>query len=239
VVIYKMSKALVFDAGPIISLTMNNLLWVLRKLRREFRGSFLITESVKNELVDRPIMTKRFKFEAIQVLKEIYTGTLNVVRSETIRNNANRILELANHTFKANNAYIQIVQRGEIESIAALKHLNGNAVVIDERTTRMLVEEPENLRNLMQSRLHRRVEVNRENLKKLREELYGVRVIRSAELITIAYEKGILDTYVLPSEMKLYRNLDKQVLESTLWGLKLNGCSISQREIEQILKLES
>ena len=31
-------KTLVFDAGPIISMTMNNLLWLLKPLKKQFDG---------------------------------------------------------------------------------------------------------------------------------------------------------------------------------------------------------
>ena len=67
-------KSLVFDAGPVISLATNSLLFILEPLKKEFNGKFYITESVKSELVDRPFEIKKFKFEAIQVEKLIETG---------------------------------------------------------------------------------------------------------------------------------------------------------------------
>ena len=60
-------KSLIFDAGPIISLATNNLLWILEPLKNKFDGKFYLTDAVKRELVDRPLETKKFKFEAIQV----------------------------------------------------------------------------------------------------------------------------------------------------------------------------
>ena len=54
-------KSLVFDAGPIISLTMNNLLWLLDPLKVNFKGEFYIPMAVKGELVDRPLTTKKFR----------------------------------------------------------------------------------------------------------------------------------------------------------------------------------
>ena len=65
-------KCLVFDSGPIISLTTNNLLWILEPLKNKFKGRFVITEGVRKELIDKPLTTKKFKFEALHCL--LYTS---------------------------------------------------------------------------------------------------------------------------------------------------------------------
>ncbi|MGC8929346.1 MAG: hypothetical protein ACP5OZ_02365 [Candidatus Woesearchaeota archaeon] len=235
----KMSRTIIFDSGPIISLTLNNLLWVLEELKKEYNGTFIIPESVKIELIDKPFMTKKYKFEALQVMKEIYNGTLNIVKSSIIKNRTQEILNIANTTFKAHNSFVQIVQEGEIEAISAYKHLNAEAIVIDERTMRMLIEEPHALKKLMESRLHTNIEVNKENFIKLKNIFSGINVIRSTEIATIAYEKKILNTLIVPNEEKVYKNLKIELLESILWGLKLSGCSISEHEINGILRMES
>lgn len=69
-------KSIIFDAGPIISLATNNLLWILKPLKKYFNGKFYITDAVKRELVDKPFETKKFKFEAIQVEKLIEEGVI-------------------------------------------------------------------------------------------------------------------------------------------------------------------
>ena len=61
-------KPIIFDTGPVISLTTNNLLWVLDSLKKQYKGNFYITPTVKRELVDTPIQSKKFKFEALQVM---------------------------------------------------------------------------------------------------------------------------------------------------------------------------
>ncbi len=68
-------KTIVFDTGPIISLTMNNLLGLLEHLKKKSNARFLIPRQVKAELVDNPMNnTKRFMFEAMQVLRIIEKG---------------------------------------------------------------------------------------------------------------------------------------------------------------------
>ena len=60
-------KSIVFDTSTIISIATNNLLWVLKLLKNKFGGEFFITSSVKNELIDRPLKSKKYKLEAIMI----------------------------------------------------------------------------------------------------------------------------------------------------------------------------
>ena len=133
-------KSLIFDAGPIISLATNNLLFILEPLKKKFNGKFYITEAVRKEIVDRPLETKKFKFEAIQVERLIENGVLDVADNDFIRENTPRLLNMANEIFKAYNNYIKIVHFAEISVIAAAVNLNADAIVIDEKTTRFLIE---------------------------------------------------------------------------------------------------
>lgn len=227
-------KTLIFDAGPIISLTTNNLLWLLPHLKERFNGDFCITNAVKRELVDRPFETKKFKFEAIQVEKQIETGVLKVMQYSEVESQAARIQALANSVYRTEVGAVPIVQRGEMESIAATALIDADAFVTDERITRMLVEYPEGLRQLLEKRLHTKVRINDDALHHFEELTRHIQIIRSVELVTIAYEIGLLDKFVVKLP-----NSRKELLESVLWGMKLNGCAITENEIEQILKLEN
>ena len=51
-------KSLVFDSSSIISLATNNLLWLLRPLKKQFKGDFYISKSIKHEIVDHPMTTE-------------------------------------------------------------------------------------------------------------------------------------------------------------------------------------
>ncbi len=231
-------KSLVFDAGPIISMTMNNLLWLLEPLQLKFAGLFYLSEAVRKELVDRPLMTKRFEFEALQVQQYITAGVLKVMGNEETKESALHLLSLANNCFQAKNHYINIVHFGEISTVASAKILKSSAVVVDERTTRELIERPEEVARVLSHKLHTNVEINRKNLSALKEELAGLRVIRSAELVTIAYELGLLDRYMRSGEERAIHHLRRTLLDSVLWGVKLDGCSISEKEIQKILSIE-
>ncbi len=226
-------KSLVFDSGPVISLATNNLLWVLEPLKKEFNGQFCITSAVKAEIVGRPLETKKFKFEAIQVEKLIEDGILDVVDNGFIHEKTSILLSTANEIFKAYGNYMRIVHLAEISVIAASLSLNAGAIVIDEKTTRYLMEDPKFIANILRKTLHTPIAVNENNLKEFESAVKGIRAIRSVELVTVAYERGMLDKYITSMP-----DARKSLLEGLLWGLKLNGCAVSKEEIGQIVRLE-
>ena len=228
-------KVLVFDTGPIISLTMNNLLWLLKPMQDRFGGQFYITERVKRELVDRPFRTKRFKFEALQTLHYVDSGILKLVKKDReLKRFTLRLLELANHVFKTKREWLKIVHCAEIEALACAILYNADAMVVDERTTRLILEDPETMRRIFERKLHTKISIDRKNLNEFMKLAGRVRLIRSVELVTVAYELGLLDRYAAEIvEPK------KNLLDAVLWGVKLDGCAVTKKEIDQIIRLET
>jgi predicted nucleic acid-binding protein len=227
-------KCLVFDSGPIISLTTNNLLWLLKPLKARFGGRFVISESVREELVRRPLVTKKFKFEALQVERLIEDGVIEVVGDPSIRQDAAGLLDAANRIFTIKGEPLRAVQLGEMESLVIAKRLNAQAVAVDERVTRLLVEDPSRLERVFFHRLHARVRTDVAALRAFRQRVQGIRVIRSVELVTVAFELGLLDDFITQVP-----NARKELLESVLWGVKLHGAAVSEQEILYILKLKA
>jgi hypothetical protein len=224
---------ILLDAGPVISLTTNNLLWLLEPLGKAAKMPFSIVSSVKREIVDRPLMTKKFKFESLQVARLIEQGVLKVLDKAEFKSKALQLLDLANKVFWAQNAPIQIVQMGEMETLAAAALLGTNKVVMDERITRSLIESPEQLHRLMEARLHTRLHVDTGRLEEFRTHVRHVQLIRSAELAAVAYEKGLLNPFIVKIP-----NAKRELLESILWGVKLSGCAISEQEINEIVQIQ-
>ncbi|MBI5389885.1 hypothetical protein HZB02_00165 [Candidatus Woesearchaeota archaeon] len=226
-------KGLVFDTGPIISLTLNNLLWLIEPLRQQFGGTFYITPRVKEELVDQPLRTRKYKFEAIQVMPYISRNILTFVYNDTIKQRAGTLMGFANTVYWAQGNPLQIIQLGEMEALAAAVEQGALGMVVDERSTRMLLEDPAGLRKIIESHLHMRVTMNQEALEQFHAAAGHLSVIRSAELVAMAFELGLLDKYMDPPSLRM------PVLEGALWAIKLSGCAISEQEILDILKLET
>ena len=223
-------KSLIFDSGPLISLTMNNLLWLIKPLRKLFKGEFLIPESVKSEIVDKPFETKRFKFEALQVQEYLSDKTLKVLPDRSHRKEATELLNLANSCFTSNGKPLSIVHYAEISCLIAASR-RASALVMDERVTREFVENPQRILVLMQKKLHATIRMNRTAIKDFAEKTAGIKIIRSAELAAVAFEKGMLNRYESPAAGLG----SKTVLESVLWGLKLDGCAINESGIKAIM----
>ena len=79
-------KAIIFDAGTLISLSMNGLLDELQRLKEIFNGDFLITEQVKYEIIDKPLSIKAFELEALKVQQLLEKGILKISNSYGIDN---------------------------------------------------------------------------------------------------------------------------------------------------------
>lgn len=158
-------RSIVFDTGPIISLVTNNLLWILKPLKERFKGGFYITPAVKKELIDKAFLTKRFELEAFQVSQYIKKGILRIIDNKEIKKISKQLMDLGNHSFKARGEYINLIHTAEIETLAADAVINADAVVIDERTARLLLENSPKLTQLMEKRLECKVIPNKKNIK--------------------------------------------------------------------------
>ena len=224
-------STVVFDTGPIISLTTNNLLWMLEHVKTEFGTNIALPVGVKHELVDKPLETRRFKFEAIQVQRMLERNVFAIVPAENIRGRALDLLRLANSLLSFKGRHIPIVQQGEMETLACAIEYRASAVVVDERVTRLLIENPFALKNLMEKRLHMSLNLEGKVLKRLKEELSQLVVFRSIELVTLAFEAGILDSLIVHIP-----HAKRELLESVLWGVKLSGCAVSEDEINTLVK---
>jgi hypothetical protein len=230
-------RLLVFDTGPVITLSVNALLWAMFPLRKRFNGRFVITPEVRRELIDVPLKGKKYKFEALRVQDLINEKVFEIVEDAEISAKSSQLMNLANSCFKARGTHLRIVQTAEIEALAAAIVLKAEALVVDERTTRMLIEQPEQLERLLENKLHADVVVDKENLEKFKQEVRNVNVIRSVELVTVAYKLGLLDRYVT-ADHTVYENMKNILLYSALWALKLYGAAISADEIDEIVSLE-
>jgi len=221
-------KYLIFDAGPIISLTMNGMLPVIEKLE-VFDGEFILTPYVKNEVVDRPMKIKKFELEAIQVKDLIDRGIFkmsgDVVSNQKLDGEVKRILKIVNGVLRTaqTGEKIKILHKGEAACLA-FSNLCGaeNVIVVDERTTRLLTEAPQNLKKMMEKKLHTPLKVELPLL----DELGKFKFIRSAELLFIAYKKNLF---------RIKKN--KNLLDALLYGVKFKGAAISSQEIEEMKKL--
>ena len=216
-------KSIIFDSGPLINFAMNGSLYILEKLKKEFDGDFLITKEVQKEIIDTPLTIKRFELEALQLKSLCDKGVIKLAditpqQVDELRKKRDEIMNIANTTFKTKKRYIHLIDKGESAVLALSNIIKPSLIVIDERTTRILCENPENLKKLLEKKLHTSITANKKNYFYFRD----YKVIRSTELAYIAYKKGFFDIK------------DPRALEAMLYALKYRGCSVSEAEIEEI-----
>ena len=223
-------KALIFDSGTLINLSMNGLLDILEKLKKDFNGKFLITKEVKYEVIDRPIGIYRFELGAIRVQNLIDSGVLELpsameISDELIKKGTEELMEIANRSVQVNSRWVDIVSKGEMSCLALSRELSErkieNMIAIDERTTRVLSENPESMERIMSEKIHRRVHVDEEKLRAFSK----FRFIRSSEIVYVAYKKGLTDI------------TGKRALEALLYATRFKGAAISFEEIDILKKL--
>jgi hypothetical protein len=223
-----MKKAIIFDTGTLISLSMSCLISVLKELKKNFNGKFLITKNVEYEMMIRPMNIKKYKLGAMRLNKLLEEGILELPGKEIDENELNKrtknYMKMSNSVFFKENTAIHLIDEGEAACLALSSMLREkeieNVIAIDEKTTRMLCEKPENLRQLMEKKLHTSI-----NSKPIPPELKEFRFIRSAEIVYIAFRKGI------------FENKSKDMLDALLYSVKFKGCAITGKEIKQIKKL--
>lgn len=223
-------KAIIFDSGALISFSMNGITELIAKLKENFKGKFLITQEIKREIVDKPIKIKRFELEALKLKQLLDEGVLEMpsslgIKDSEVTNQGNEILKIANSTFQGSRRAIHLLDMGESSCLALSRILTQkkikNVIVVDERTTRMLVEKPENLKRILEKKIQTKISIKQDNLKFFK----GFGIIRSAELVYVAYKKGLV-------KLK-----DGNVLNALLYAMKFKGAAISGDEIEEIKRL--
>lgn len=225
-------KILIFDASTLISLSMAGLLNELRDLKKSSDVKFIIPMLVKKEIIDKPIKINRFKLEAMKLRELVEDKTLEFpsslgINREALESKADEILNMANTLFvSSKKKEIHLIDLGECACLALGKMLDKkgtkSVIAIDERTTRSLTENPRELREYLERKMHTKIKVNQKSVQYFKNFKY----IRSIELIYVAYKKGIIK----------FRNKDR--LEALLFALKYKGASISEKEIKKIMSLD-
>jgi len=224
------SKAIIFDSGVLISFSMNGITDMIKNLKSVFEGKFLITFEIKKEVIDTPLKIRRFKLEALKIKKLLDEGVIEMpsslgIKDSEITQRTNKIMDITNSLFKGGKRDIHLIDPGEASCLALGEILNKkgikNVIAVDERTMRSLVESPENLRKFLEKKLHVKISIRKENLDFLKK----FRIIRSPELIYVAYKKGLI------------KFKDSSALDALLHAVKYKGASISEGEIEEIKKI--
>lgn len=215
---------IVCDSSALISLCENCLAWLLRDAAK--KAEIFIPPKVKEEIVDNPLMTKRFELRAIQLNHLLQGGTIKVFSDKKIPELSWKIVNLANALFTYKKRPVKILHPGEAEAVACIKILGDAIFLVDERTVRLLIEDPDDLKKYMEERTGYVLEINKDVRRELENIVGGIDIIRSADFFASAYQTGLLDKYET-----------EKILEAGLYGLRFSGCAVSEGEIKEYIRM--
>jgi len=211
----------VCDSSSLISLSETCNIDALRFLKAG-GARFVIPPSVRDEIVTHPLQVRRLAFSAMRLRKLIYDKILEVVELPNLERECQNILALANKVINVGGRPLTILQEGEVECLALMKLKGFKTLVVDEKTTRLLVESPQTLFDALTGEYDEDVSVDETALAGFKKGLEGAIVLRSAELLAVSADKGFF---------KEYGSASRDALSASLYALQNAGCSISTVEL--------
>jgi len=215
---------IVFDSGVLITFSESCFMSLFRSLKEKL-GDFIITKSVHYECIGKVEHIMRFKLSALRIEDVIDTQIFEVYEgSQKLDKATKEIMDLTNNMFYIRGKPLKIIQIGEAESLALLGLTEANYLAVDERTTRMLVEQPHGLIHIFK-RKYKTGNIKFDENKYLRfKELIGnVNAIRSVDLFAYAQKQKLLTD----------KFDDSGNVKAAMFAMKFKGCSVSFEEINE------
>jgi predicted nucleic acid-binding protein len=217
----------VIDTGTMITLSSTCLMNVFKEFVRFNKIELLVSSSVAEESVWKPITNKRFALNAARIKRVFNEKVVNVVTATAqIEQEQQKILALGNSCFSTKQGPLKIIQLGEAEALALARVYGAHALFIDERTTRSLIENPSRLKQTLERRQDAEIFVDEENVLEFKGLFTGLRVFRSVDIIATAFEQNLFDGELEHGHLEL---------EAALYAAKFAGCAVSEMEIELYL----
>ncbi len=214
-------QSIVCDSSSLISLTDSCFIHVIYFLKKKYRGRFIIPPSVEKECVEQPMHIKNYALHAIRLKRAIAENMIDVVGAKA-QPAAEEIRFIANNIFHAEGTPLRLLHPGEADVLSLAIELGVDNILMDERTTRMLVEDPESLRQHLEHELGKQIGINDESLSAFSRATRKLRFFRSTELLLLAHELGYFADY---------GELEREAVEASLYKLKYSGCAIGFEEI--------
>jgi len=219
-------NSIVCDSSSLISLAESCQLDILSFLKQHMYGEFIYPRTVRIESIENPLNMREHALRALRLMDYEKSGAIHFFEYD-ITKEMSEIMDIANNIFSVNGKPIHLVDAGEAAQVAIAREFGISTLLIDERTTRTLIEAPLRHKEHLEREFRCNVRMDESLLKQFSELTGNLHVLRSSEIIILAYKYGYFDHY---GELKA------KALEGALYGVKLSGCSISFEEIDEIMR---
>lgn len=221
-------SVVICDSSSLISLSETCNIEALGFLSKNSRMRFYISPAVEKEIIFNPLNYTQHAFSAMRLKKQVLDGVLKVA-SANPKPEYDALYDLSNHLFSVNGNPLKILQAGELECMAVYRKVRADAMLVDEKTARLVIESPRKLLETLRAEYRSRVDLNESAGVKLEELLSGVKVFRSSELLALAYGKGFFDGY---------KPVAADAFHAAEYAARNAGCSISAKELAEYEKLK-
>jgi len=218
-------NCIVCDSSALISITDAGLFGALVVVHKNLQGNLVIPEGVKYESIDRPINNPQYAFSAVRLKRALLDGIFQLANPNPIT--TQKVLSLTNNLFMINGKPLTLVHEGEAELVALAIDNNLSTILIDERTTRMFIEDPISMKNHMEKEWNAKITINQKAFQEFQMLTRNIHALRSSEILALAHDLNYFAKF---------RELREKAFESALYALKFNGCAISFDEIKELLR---
>ncbi len=210
------------DSSSLISLVETCNLDSLSFMKRKKKASFLVPPAVVYEIIENPLHIHRYAFAALRLKRALHEGMLEPFDAPGLAQKTREILQHANNIFSVNGTPLKILHPGEAECLAGYLDSQAKGIVVDEKTTRLLIESPQLLWDSLKTEFGNGVRISEASLNKLKDKLRGFSALRSTEIIAIAYENGYYSSF---------GEDETDAFHAAAYALRQAGCSITSHEL--------
>ncbi|MEM3372865.1 MAG: hypothetical protein QXF76_01465 [Candidatus Anstonellales archaeon] len=222
-------KTVVCDSSVLVCLSNCALMSVIDYLITHAKINFIIPYEVFQECILHADQIKAYAWSSIKIKQMTLKGSVKVLE---LNNEEKRIVDniytLGNNSFFAGMNAINIFHKGELEVLALALNRNYKFIAVDERTTRVFFEDYSLLLKHLEQEFNTRINISSRNINELINMFSDKVFLRSSELLYIAYKKGYFNSF---------REDKDKAFEYALYALKYKGCSISFKEINELVKI--
>ena len=213
-------NTLALDSSALISLSESCVISALRFLKA--KAAFVAPDSVYLESVENPLKIKQYGFSALRIKRLFFEGAVRRVSASPEKTQA--VLALANSLFYVGERPLELIHKGEADCLGlALAGVVGG-IAVDEKTLKLLIENPNKLRDLLVGEYEEKVRIEETTLKKWQQLTRGIKIIRSAEILAIAGKLGYF---------RFFQDDEVPAFHAAIYALKGYGCSLTKDELKE------
>ena len=212
------------DSSSLISLVETCNLSALNFLKEKKKASFLVPPAVVYEIIENPLHIHRYAFAALRLKRALREGVLQPFEIPALGQKTREILQFSNNIFSVNGAPLKILHPGEAECLAGYAATSASGIVVDEKTTRLLIESPQILLESLRDEYGNGVKVSQSSLNQLRQRIESFTALRSTEILAVAFENGYFEPF---------KEDEADAFHSATYALRQAGCSITSAELAE------